>query len=310
MTIIAGPLPTPTAPDKKITPAVDRRMRYAGLSPGLMAAGDGVATQTGTPSMSVLVAAISGCLVDDGLAFGHGAYWFESDAQATVGPLAASDPGNPRIDLVCARVHDTDQGDADLTPALVVVAGTPAASPSVPATPARHEALYQVLVGAGVTTIVNANLTDVRRFAAPIGPLPKYAKKTSDTGTFGGTVGTTGGALVDPSGLSVTITADGVTSYRVLAHVRSFQSGNVNDLIKVLIREGSTVLTACFSPRIAITGTAEGGGLLSSEPFIPTAGTHTYKITVCKAAGTAGSDAKLNATSDEPTWIAVERVLG
>jgi hypothetical protein len=306
MTIIAGPLPTPTTPDKTITPAVDRRMRYAGLSPGLLAAGDGATTQNGTPDMRVLVAAISGCLVDDGLAFGAGKYWIESDAQVTVGPLAASDPGNPRIDLIVAKVQDTDAGDGSLTPQITYVTGVAAASPSVPATPARCEALYQVAVAAGATTIVNANLTDVRRFSAPVGALPKMAIKTSDTGTFGGTIG----ALTDPAGLSVTITADGVTPYRVIGNVRSYESGTLDDLIGVYIREGSTKLAGCFSPRIRITGTAEGGGMFSTKPFTPTAGTHTYKITVAKEAGTAGSNAKLNATTDENTWIAVERVFG
>jgi len=43
-----------------------------------------------------------------------------------------------------------------------VVTGTAAASPVAPATPANSIALAQVLVGTSVTSILNANITDVR----------------------------------------------------------------------------------------------------------------------------------------------------
>jgi hypothetical protein len=43
-----------------------------------------------------------------------------------------------------------------------VVAGTPAGSPSAPATPANSISLATIAVAAGATTIVTANITDTR----------------------------------------------------------------------------------------------------------------------------------------------------
>jgi hypothetical protein len=166
MTIIAGPLPTPTSGDKKITPTVDRRARYSHLTAGVLATGDGQVTAAPTPDMTVRVAAISGALIDDGVSFGDGKYWFESDAQATVGPVTASDPGNPRIDLIVAKVQDTDAGDGSLTPQLTYITGTPAASPAAPAVPARCLALAEVRIDAAATTITSGKITDRRVVAA------------------------------------------------------------------------------------------------------------------------------------------------
>jgi hypothetical protein len=180
VTIIAGPLPTPTAPDQKLTPTVDRRARYSHLSVGLLAAGDGAVTAAPSPDMTVRVAAISGALIDDGVSFGAGKYWFESDAQATV-TLDAADGSLPRIDLIVAKVQDTDAGDGSLTPQLTKVTGTPNASPTAPATPARCLALAQISVPAADTTISSGQITDVRTFAGTVARCGVRLHKTASS---------------------------------------------------------------------------------------------------------------------------------
>jgi hypothetical protein len=120
-------------------------------------------TQSLTPGMSVLVA--------PGTAYFYGSgtnanvmYEFYSDANETVtiGTAGVS----ARIDIICLKV-DASTGVASI----VAVAGTPSGSPAVPATPASHYKLAEVAVGAGVTTITNANITSTRRsvFVLPTG---------------------------------------------------------------------------------------------------------------------------------------------
>jgi hypothetical protein len=127
-------------------------------------------TQSGTPGMSVIVK--SGVAVIPGSESGtQGVYGVINDADVTVG-IAASDPTLPRIDIICFKVQDSQYSGSTNTSSLVAVTGTPAASPSVPTAPANSITLYQVAVGAAVTSILNANLTDVRPWLSGIVRLP------------------------------------------------------------------------------------------------------------------------------------------
>lgn len=119
-------------------------------------ANDGLkVSQSAVPAMSVQVS------VGNAYFYGTGTtadtmFEFYSDSLETVTIPTAS--AQARIDIVCCKV-DASTGVASL----VVVSGTPSGSPAVPATPASHYKLANVAVGAGVTTITNANITDTRR---------------------------------------------------------------------------------------------------------------------------------------------------
>lgn len=81
--------------------------------------------------------------------------------------------GQSRIDIVALQVLDTAIGDASLAAQVIVVTGTAAATgsqvaPTLPATGAVIP-LAQVLIGPNVTTIVTANITDVRKSASVSG---------------------------------------------------------------------------------------------------------------------------------------------
>lgn len=77
----------------------------------------------------------------------------------------------PRIDTIVANVADLG---TDASAAYVqVVTGAPAAAPTPPASPANSITLAQILVGAGVTSVTAANVTDARSYVvAPGGILP------------------------------------------------------------------------------------------------------------------------------------------
>lgn len=133
-------------------------------------------TQNGSPNMSVNVAA--------GFAFVPGtegskqsAYAVLNDAVKNV-TIAAADPSQPRIDVIALKVQDSFYSGATNTWSIVAVTGTPAGSPVAPALPANGFKLAQVAVGAGVTSITNANITDFRTYIAAVGGLISVANQT------------------------------------------------------------------------------------------------------------------------------------
>jgi hypothetical protein len=144
-------------------PAENDRLTTQGLwrTTGVMRlTTDLIVTQSASPGMSVDVGSGWANIVGT-YQTNMGAYQAYNDATTTL-TVTTANPSNPRIDLVVVTVSDAYYTGALNTVAFSVVAGTPAASPSVPATPTNSIALARIAVGAGVTTISNANITDLR----------------------------------------------------------------------------------------------------------------------------------------------------
>jgi hypothetical protein len=118
------------------------------------------ATQNGTPNMTVNLASGWAAVVGTTQA-NMGVYVGYNDAPLSAA-ISVSPVANSRIDLVCLTVNDAFYTGVLNNLVLNVVAGVVAASPVVPATPANSIALAQVLVGTAVSSIVTANITDVR----------------------------------------------------------------------------------------------------------------------------------------------------
>jgi hypothetical protein len=78
-----------------------------------------------------------------------------------------ADPTNPRIDLVSIQV--TDNGNNTSFSQLVITQGTPAASPVAPSAPSNSITLSQNRINAGMTTLTQPLITDVRPFTAAPG---------------------------------------------------------------------------------------------------------------------------------------------
>ena len=76
--------------------------------------------------------------------------------------ITAAPGTNSRIDRVVATVNDAYYTGLLNNVTFTVIAGTVAASPTAPATPANSISLATIAVGTSVTTIVNANITDTR----------------------------------------------------------------------------------------------------------------------------------------------------
>jgi hypothetical protein len=117
-------------------------------------------TQNSPAGMSVLVASGWAAIVGTTQA-NMGTYVGYNDA-TTVLTVTTADPTNPRIDRVCMTVQDAYYTGSLNDVIMQVVAGTPAGTPVAPALPANSISLATIAVGAGATSITNANITDTR----------------------------------------------------------------------------------------------------------------------------------------------------
>jgi len=151
-------------------PAEDFRhlvSKVYGDQPGVF--GNGMAvTQNATPNMSVDIA--GGSVLVAGTEATYQGLYLCHNRGATNLVVAASDVTNARRDLVVAQVEDSAYSGAVDAWKLAIVTGTPSAGAFLPAVPANSLVLATILVGANVTTIVNANITDIRNNTQTHGP--------------------------------------------------------------------------------------------------------------------------------------------
>ncbi|MBA7475302.1 hypothetical protein ES707_10668 [subsurface metagenome] len=119
--------------------------------------------------------------IKTGWAYVHG-FWYHNTALLTKS-LATADPDNPRIDRIILRLDTV----TNFKISAEVLTGTPAAEPSPPEltqTDTTYEiSLAQVLVGANVTSVSNANITDEREYVIGVTRRPPKTYTPSAAGT-------------------------------------------------------------------------------------------------------------------------------
>lgn len=154
----------------------DRRLIATLLDPGVVnpAAGACAVTERAAgPNMTVDVAAGETVVPGTSIAT-QGSYLTRSTGVESV-TITPADPSNPRIDRIVSQLLDSahDGGASDLH-RYYAVPGTPAPTPSAPALPPNATDLATVTVGAGATSIVDANIVDVRvaaQISAGVSPI-------------------------------------------------------------------------------------------------------------------------------------------
>lgn len=124
---------------------------------GMLNARTGILANAGTPADLVGTGALTANVtafqawIDGSSNALQGGYLFTNDATAAV-TFAAGSGTNPRYDMVVARIRDNPyDASGSQTGTIEVVQGTPAASPSLPATPASSLLLWAVLVPANAS---------------------------------------------------------------------------------------------------------------------------------------------------------------
>ena len=183
-------------------------------------------TQSGTPGMSVVVASGWAAIVGT-TQTNMGVYTAYNDAAATA-TIATANATNPRIDLVCLTVNDSYYTGSTNNVVINVVTGTAASSPTVPATPANSIALAKVAVAANATSIVNANITDLRVAVTSNILSAVNIAVNAQTGTTYTTVLSDNGSLVtlaNASAIAVTIPPYSSVAYPIGAQISLVQYG-------------------------------------------------------------------------------------
>lgn len=209
-----------------------------------------------------------------------GAYVAYNDATEVL-TITAANPTNPRIDRIVATVRDAYYSGSNNDVIFQVIAGTPAGSPSAPATPANSISLATVLVGAGVTQINSGNITDTR-VATTSNLVTGKILQVVNAIQPAGIIFTSTDTPVD-TGLSATITPTSASSkILVIAQQNGLykSGGDADSSIQLYLLRGSTQISF-FGGNATWTDTvgtnAVGGAGISILDTPATTSPVTYK---------------------------------
>ena len=158
---------------------IDRVIFDSIWSEGIFKPNDFKVTQSGTPGMSVQVAAGTATVTGDDQVE-QGKYLVRSDASVTGVTISVAPGTGQRNDLIVLKVRDSNAGvGVDDDAIIQVVAGTASLTPVDPAVPDTALVLARVRVPAGTSSITNSLIDDLRQ-TAYIVPLETIAVAISD----------------------------------------------------------------------------------------------------------------------------------
>lgn len=270
--------------------AAQARNALAGIvtTAGVVLSGDLSVSQHSTPNMSVDIAAgavwIKG--TENSL---QGYYHCFNDALANV-VVAASDPTNPRIDRVVAKVQDAFYSGATNAWSMAIVTGTPTAGATlvnlngVGAAPNNAVTLAYILVPATSSTVTNANISDQRPRANPLGGI-----QTTSTAFIATNEATSSATYVDlaTAGPSVTVTTGTSAIISLGAQIIPSATGTVGYVSASV--SGATTIAASDNDAFlyqAYTASGNGKGVWTYLLTGLNAGVNTFKLQY-KTTGTA-----------------------
>lgn len=245
------------------------------------------------------------CVVQGDFVTGQGLYPVPPHSANIEEAIAAADVTNPRIDQVVLEVldnvHDASGGNLAR---VRVIAGTPSPGATLDnrtgaaALPGSCVRLADVLVGAGVTSIVTANIRDRRPWAR--GVFNTVNRVSADYTTTGISY-----AIVDSTNLNVRVECTG-SPLRVALHARVDNSGAFNTLVHPRVDGAIPAELGSGGDTIGgSTGAAWWVGSTFGTIITPAAGSHLISL-YWRVTGGTGT---LRASSTNGMVFSIEEVV-
>lgn len=261
------------------------RMFISGVvpCPGVVATADLKSVQhAGTPNMSIDIP--GGQVFVAGTESGvQGTYHCWSDSTVTNPSVASSDPTNPRIDRIVAKVRDQFYSTAFNQWDLAVVTGIAKAVPllSDAASPNNSFTLGYITVRAASTSILTSDITDLRSRAVGLG-----AGGVLINGFI--SINTSQGPSVAPfdiTGLTFSPVLPANRRYRLTAKLH-MNSTVANDIIQMQINDVTSAALIDIDQKQVTVGGGLTAFMVVANVVNPPAGVRTYKVTASRQAGT------------------------
>lgn len=277
-------------------------------------------------------------VIDGEAAAEAGAYWYAVDANVT-GSVTAANATNPRKDIIWVRIDDPAESDGSSVPAAVVgyTAGTAAASPTPPATPARAMRLAIINVPAsgggsptvtwdapyavGAGGIIPVRTTAERDTLAALGNTDARVWVDVAGALYSGDGTTWTRAITAPAISARTttnmgpgfttdttivtapaVTADGAAKFKITVTPASFTMVQY-EFWEFRIKRGTTTIAThrWVAPSNALTSIPS-----FTVTDTPTAGSQTYSLSLVRVGGSGTATMTASATS--PAEIIVEQI--
>lgn len=250
----------------------------SGARDGILHGTDLGVTQNGGGAMSVIVSSGFALISGTDSSPVQGQYHVYNDANVTV-TVPTSNPSNPRIDLIVATIEDAYYAGGSNTAILQDIAGTPAASPLVPATPADSLVLAHVYVGTGVGSILTANINGTTGTNNPdayaFTPMRSEGLLGIGLSTGGSNTSTASPGTVMP-GMSCVVNVSANRKIRIRATFNVNNSATAS-LVHAIVRDGATVLRFNYE---SVATSPQYVACMAEIYDTPTAGIHQYALNV------------------------------
>ena len=272
-----------------------RHLAAALLGPtsGVLSPNDLKVTQRGAgANMSVDVAAGDAAIFGTESSPEQGCYYAHSSAVTNL-VIAAADAG-PRYDRIVAKVQDSDYSGGTNTVSIVVVNGT-AVRPAEPALPANCVELARVLVPAGSSSVVTANIVDRRVLTGP----ETYGRGRLAFNAMNATSATSGGTAktVTDSAISVAVRAGAIVKYEAVIRVKG---NTLNDVFTVHVERDGTLAGTQVDIPITRTDVPSGSVYICAwHAQSSTSESKTYNLRIQRGIGSG------TATIDDLGWVSL-----